>query len=220
MRVCVHTAIHGDYCQLLEPREPCKDVEMICHTDTWREHGAWRTAWDRGEASLSPRMQAKYHKMHPPLGYDVTIWVDASLQLGNVRRFVDYCLAALGDNSLAFFRHPQHSSIWEEAEASLTHHRNKYAPYADLIHDQIEAYREDGFPEKHDLYAGGVIVRRSSDRNLEYFNERWWIECNVWTPQDQLSLPYVLWVFNRTPAIIPGNVYQGLDWAWFRGPDK
>lgn len=218
MKICIHTAIHGGYCQLFEPLEPCKDVDMICHTDTPRPRTSWLPAWDRGDLSLTPRMRAKYHKMHPPVGYDYTIWVDASLRLGNVQRFADYCITAMGDNSLGLFAHPQHKDIYEEAEASLTHHINKYAGLP--VREQAEAYREDGLPDNHKLYAGGVIVRRSSDPNLRYFNTRWWIECNVWTPQDQISLPYVLWVFDRTPAVIPGSVYEGLDWIWIKGPDR
>lgn len=217
-RVCVHTAIYGDYVPLREPLEPCKDVSMICHSDTERPRTAWLPAWDLATGVDNARLRAKYHKMHPPVGFDYTIWVDASLQLGNVRRFVDFCLAALGDNSLALFAHPQHSSIREEAEASLTHHVHKYAGME--VREQVEEYHAAGFPEQHQLYAGGIIVRRSSDQSLQWFNTRWWLECVAWTPQDQLSLPYCLWLFDRKPAVIPGNVYQGLDWAWFKGPDR
>lgn len=193
---------------------------MICHSDRLRPKTAWLSAWAKGDVLQAPRMQGKYHKMFPPVGYDYTIWVDASLQLGNVRRFVDFCLTALGDKDIALFRHPQHSSIFEEAEASLSHHEHKYAGLP--VREQVASYFQRGLPNDHKLWAGGVIVRRSGVPWVEDVGADWWEECCTWTPQDQLSLPFVLWD-NReqdSVATIPGSVYDGVDHHWVKGPDR
>ncbi len=218
-RVAIHSAIYGSYCPLLDPLEWDRSVSLTCHSDQYQSQSrCWKTAYDLGDTELQPRIRAKRHKMFAPVGADVTIWIDASLQLGNARRFVDFCLAALGNEDLALFAHPERTNIREEAEASLTHHVNKYAGLP--VREQAEHYHKNGLPEQHQLYAGGVVVRRSSSTRLEKFNRDWWCECQCWTPQDQISLPWVLACNDIVPAIIPGNVYEGTDHKWNRGPDR
>ncbi len=217
-RVCIHTAIFGGYTPLREPAEPDPSVSMIVHSDQWLESLTWKCSWVRDVTDSEPRERAKFHKLRPPVGFDYTIWVDSTFQLGNARRFADFCISALGDKDLGLFRHPERTNIYEECEASLTHHVNKYANTR--VAEQVAWYRRCGLPDDHGLWAGGIVVRRSPSMRVECFNTRWEHEILTWSQQDQLSLPYVFWLLGWQPATIPGNVYEGTDHKWNRGPDR
>lgn len=222
MRVCIYTAIFGDYTTLKEPRELSREgVDLICFTELGLPD-AWRLR-HRRRVFAHPRMDAKWYRMNSDLllpEYDVTIWVDASIQLGSVDRFVASCLRDLGPHDTALFRHPERSNIYEEAEASFSVCPHKYADQPLL--EQVAHYRWEGLPNDHVLWAGTIHVRRARSRLVSEINRRWFAECVRWSYQDQLSLPYVLWQTGTAGlvATLEGNVYRGAEHEWVRGPDR
>ena len=86
----------------------------------------------------------------------------------------------------------------------------KYAGMS--LRAQVDAYLTEGMPDNM-LWAGGVIARRHDDDGVMVHPNillglKWYHECRRWSPQDQISLPYVLWKLGIEPAIIPGNIYE------------
>lgn len=222
MRVCIYTAIFGEYTTLKPPLEPSQeDVDLICFTD---DPGLATDGWTplrRQRVFIHPRMDSKWSRMNSDIlltNYDVTIWVDASFQLKNVDRFIASCLRDLGRHDTALFRHPERNNIYDEAEVSLR--MDKYAGQSLL--EQVEHYRREGLPRNHVLWAGGIQIRRARSELVSEINRRWFAECVRWSFQDQLSLPYVLWDLRATGlvATLEGNVYRGPEHEWVRGPDR
>jgi glycosyltransferase involved in cell wall biosynthesis len=166
------------------------------------------------------RLAAKFYKMTPGMldlaDGDIVVWIDASITVTNPQRFVSACLEALKGHDIAFFRHPERDNIYDEARESAA-----LPKYADLpFVAQVETYRAEGLPDNHQLYAGGVVVRRIG--KTEPLDEMWWGENKTRSIQDQLSLPYVLWKLGVTPGVIPGSVY-GTDFhtrVWTGPEDK
>ncbi|MDE3086644.1 MAG: DUF616 domain-containing protein, partial [Acidobacteriota bacterium] len=153
-----------------------------------------------------PRLSAKWFKIRPEKelpGYRYTIWIDGGIVLSTAS-FADTVLSALNGSGLAFFKHPVRENIFDEAEASKT--LPKYAALP-LI-EQVEHYRNRGYPGTNGLFAAGVIVRDNSKRALRSFGRRWMRENLRWTYQDQLSLPYVLWRSGITPGTIPYDLWD------------
>ena len=224
MRACIYTAIFGGYESLKPPLEPSREgVDLICFSDfPHSQANGWRSA-QRHPAFAVPRMDAKWYRMNSDLvlpEYDVTIWVDASFQLGNVDQFVAACLKDLGPCDTALFRHPERSNIYDEAEAPLNVWARKYADQPLL--EQVARYRWEGLPDDHILWAGGIQVRRARSRLVSEINRRWFAECVRWSFQDQLSLPYVLWDLRAQGLVgtLEGSVYRGPNHEWEKGPDR
>lgn len=210
-----YTAVYGDHIPLLE--FDTKGFEFRCYTDRKIESKTWKiTRTVDGGEPMHPRMAAKLHKMFPPPDgpNDISIWIDASITVTDVHAMVKACKSALKGHDLALFRHPERSSVYDEAHVSA-----KLPKYTGLpLVAQVESYREEGLPANVGLWAGGVIVRKRGPKYVNFEND-WWEEINKWSYQDQLSLPYVLWKNNVHPGVIPGSVYKTTFHTWTSTPD-
>jgi hypothetical protein len=223
VKVCVYTALFGDHLSLTPPLKlSSTGVDLICFSDRACQSSVrdWR---QRRRAFATPRMDSKWYRMNSDLvlpEYDVTIWVDASFQLGDVDQFAAACLSDLGDSYTALFRHPERTDIYSEAKASLRVWDKKYENQPLL--EQVDHYKRCGLPEAHSLWAGGIQIRLNHSDRVAELNRRWFAECVRWSEQDQLSLPYVLWEMGATDLVVPlsGNVYRGPHHEWTRGSDQ
>ena len=134
-----------------------------------------------------PMMQHKWWKTHPGEampGFDVSLWIDGSMEL-TAEDYFYRCLDALGDDDWATVRHPHRSCIYPEAEFSGILERYRGQRMA----EQVEFYKNVvGHPANWGLHATGANARRHTPLVLE-ISEQWWQECVNWSHQDQLSLP-------------------------------
>jgi Protein of unknown function (DUF616) len=235
MRAVIYTAVFGNYDTLKQPTPQDEPCDFICFTDSKMPSrvGAWRVVQVRPDPAVHPRLQAKYFKLlshrvfprgrlavwYAPFSVrrraDLSIWIDASLQI-KCSTFIKDMRVKLDDGDWAMFVHPWNDCIYEEALLSSTLPKYQALP----ILTQVEAYRPV-VPPHGGLYACGVIVRREpSTGRLKRIHDLWWQENLKWTYQDQLSLPYVLQhAGNCEPRHIPGNIlYNG--WFDFIPHDK
>jgi len=159
--------------------------------------------FDQPQFGLTPMMEAKWHKLHPPEGYDYTIWIDASMRIKSPH-FAKYCVDSAKDR-WALFRHPDRDCAY--VEAAFSQDMKKY--YDCPIREQMAHYKADGFPEGFGLWACTMIARSKWGKEL---NEAWWTENQKWSFQDQVSFPYLLWKRNETvydfPSNFPSNLVQ------------
>jgi len=228
MHAVVYTAIFGGHDTLKQPVPQDEPCDFICFTDIRMPSrvGAWRVIYIRHDSKLHPRMQAKWfkllsHRIFPrgrlALRYapfslrrraDLSIWVDASLQIKG-SGFVRDMRARLGGHDWAMFVHPDRDCIYDEARVSATLVKYRGLP----ILPQVEAYRSV-VPPHSGLYACGIIVRHEpAPKRTKRANELWWKENLKWTYQDQLSLPYVLRKVGKCePLHIPGHLRSN---RWF-----
>ena len=184
--------------------------------------GVWRIIRVKTDHTVHPRLQAKRfkilsHEIFPGVPYlpflfrrryDMSIWIDASLQITS-STFVKDMRSKLGDGEWAMFVHPDRDCIYEEALTSITMRKYQDVP----ILPQVETYRSV-VPPHGGLYACTVIVRREpSTKRLKRVHSLWWEENCKWTYQDQLSLPFVLRsVGGCDPVLIQDCLWQN---QWF-----
>jgi hypothetical protein len=168
-----------------------------------------------------PRMDTKWYKMssgHLFPGHELTIYLDSSIRFHKTEGFLDACREAVGEGEyrLAFFMHPEgQRTIAEEAEFSMSFGKYEGEPCI----EQVKHYESAGFPGGP-LLAGGCIIRLAGE-GTELFEKAWFDECVHWSVQDQISLPYVLWLHRLKYGILPGNIYSNdffsRDWS---GPNR
>ena len=191
-QVALYTAIFGDFDVLKDPPR-MKNTSYYCFTD----NPTVRTnIWDISVVEVPngehPRLSAKRFKTMPhrflPPGHRYSIYIDGSLILFNPT-FVERCLASLDRWGIACMTHPESNCIYDEAAgcAPLEKYRNQ------PILAQVEHYRTLGYPAQHGMPACGIIVRDSENEKVTKIGEEWYQENILWTYQDQLSLPYLLW---------------------------
>lgn len=213
MRVGIYTALYGQYSTLKEFDR--RGYDCLCYTDCPRQSSTWSIVATSTRLSTRPRLDGKAPKMWNPAAphYDATIYIDSTILVTDVNRLVAECLAALEGHQIAFFAHPERTTIGAEALVSVT--MPKYA--GQNIAGQADHYKNCGFKDDVGLYAGGVIARRGE---MEEFGALWSDELR-WSLQDQISLPFVLWKLGIAPGVIRGSVYGSeFHKHFWEGPNR
>ena len=205
-RTAIYTAIFGGYDSLrVQPQIP--GIDYVCFTDGAQPAVAgWKVI--RAKSRFRhPRMSAKWYKARPDLTmlkqYDCTIWIDGGVQIETVD-FAAVVLASMHDG-LSLFRHPIRDSAMGEAVFCLPIEKYDELPMV----EQVEHYMQRGFPDRTGLYAGTVFGRDMRNPLVTRLGKLWMRECVRWGYQDQLSLPYILWLLGIEPGVIPFDLWDG-----------
>ena len=154
--------------------------------------------------SLNHLISARYHKHHPQQLFPeakVSIWLDGThWPYSSLEPLLDY----LGDADIAASRHFCRSTVFEEvttcAEAGFD--------AEETFNTQLATYQNEGFPDTLGLYETSYLVRRHTERLLQ-FQKLWWQEMTQHSMRDQISLMYCLWKHNFPISTIPGQCRLG-----------
>jgi hypothetical protein len=215
-RAAVYTTIFGKYDILRSVPEQSVDVDFICVCDippdceNAKAAEQWRIMVMPANGHTSSRMLAKNYKCVPydcPAlkEYDNLIFIDASIKVTS-RDFVRFSLANLTDERFSVSLHGSRTNIFDEAIKSAS--LDKYQ--GQDVMGQAETYRKKGFTEQRPLYECGYIVRNMRSENVRSLCGTWLKECIAHTYQDQISLPFVCWVYRFTPATFNSEVYKSV----------
>ena len=204
MTIAIITSIYGQHDWLVDPPEQDGVTEYIAVVDQPQSGscGMW-TQIVEPRPHLHPRMAAKVAKCCPELytDADYTLWIDGSARLKHPG-VAKWAVGHLTPGALsAQFPHPERIDITPEAYVSQG--MSKYDGQ-DMI-GQVEHYMKAGLPLNYGLWATGFIARPASAS----WGDCWLGEQTRWTYQDQLSLPYVMWLRKSTPAeFLEGNLWS------------
>ncbi len=214
MKVVIYTAdlgrhddVHGYVDQNLPPDwevswvrfadEFPPSAQDIFPTMVLRDPLGWEHRGTKGlpTAIWSSRLLGRWAKCHPHVLFpeaDVTIWVDACLEITNPDFVWDVARQVTPGSPYAAFVHPDRHGILTEVEAADTLRKydgNRHQEMADLYADTL-GHRVTG------LWAMTVLVRRNHHqcRKIDHLV---WSETLRWstrevTALDQIILPWVL----------------------------
>jgi hypothetical protein len=204
VRVALITGSFGGY-------DPVRDLpewhgfdDAVCVTDTASGVGdGWRVHVEPG--SDNPRLASKRPKMMPWLftDCDAAVWMDASFELTG-RGFRSWVDGHLERNDFTAWVHPEGRTCIQQ-EADVCWFFKKYE--GEPIRDQARSYFRDGFPRFWGLFAAGALGWVFSPEANGLGNS-WYRECEQWSIQDQISLPYLLWSRNMRFGLWRGNEYK------------
>lgn len=102
-----------------------------------------------------------------------------------------------------WFMHQRRSNIFQEAQQII---KNGRFP-ADLVNAQIDYYRSKGYNGRG-LYLNGFSVRDNRNDKINHLHDVWFEETCRFTPRDQLSLPYAMWLTSTNPENIRSGSEQ------------
>jgi hypothetical protein len=168
-KILLYTAITGDYDK---PRDDIRVETIDICKDSMRS--------SRFTKCVTPDFN----------NYDFSIWMD-----GNTTLKVDpqLLIEELGNYDLMVYSHWR-DCIYGEAVEELKEclYLKKPQEEIDIISEQMNRYKKEGYPSHNGLGVNTYIVRRHT-KEIEAFNNAWWVEICKGSKQDQLSLNYTAW---------------------------
>jgi hypothetical protein len=189
-KLVVVTAVFGKRDKVHAPRVSSK-AKFVCYTD---DPALLTPGWERKVIAPSgvsgARLRARQIKLCPPeevLRHEMILWTDASFEL--LLDPVPHVELWLQNHSLATFKHPDQTCLYQEAEAAA----KAYPETKPLLDKQQEKYRSLGVPRGLQVPATGVLARRTCDASVNEFFAEWWDEVVQQSPRDQVSFPFVQW---------------------------
>ena len=163
--------------------------------------------------------------------YDISACVDADILITeNINDIVE---EHLSNHNLAVLDHSicgmtktgnlnRRSCIYQEADfikwLGDNHARKKYKDNMDVVFNQMDKYKEDGYPKNNGLARTTIIFRRHNEPDVIASMNKWWEEFFYNSRRDQLSFPYAVWKtdlkFKYMPIDIDDNKWFQLMKKW------
>jgi hypothetical protein len=141
--------------------------------------------------------------------YEWSLYIDATVAL---TADPNEMLAAYAPAGASFFAFPSpwRACLYDEAEEVIR------LDYDDerRVREQIDHYREMGFPRHAGLIAGGVLLRRHNDPELIAVAEEWYEHVLRFSKRDQLSFNFVAWRRGFKHAILKDSLLANPYVAW------
>jgi hypothetical protein len=168
---------------------------------------------------LTPRLQYRIPKyfgwqMFPD--YEYYIWLDGGITLLRPD-CAEWYLEQLGGNDIAFFAHPQRSSIESEVNyiddylqrRKGTKRGQDYiiSRYKNGLHkEQLAEIQKYAYPDNR-LFASTVFIYRNNFK-VQNFMQEWWAQQARYFTCDQVALPYLLWSYTLKVKTFDEPIYK------------
>ena len=209
MRRVIYTSFFGyksnDDFYLHKPQCDLGGWDLICFTDNPKiKSDSWEVKLVNRIYTDGARQNRLYKILpHRHLSdYDISVCIDADVAItknigGIVEKYLSESNLAVLDHSICGMSTTgnlnRRNCIYEEARfiqwLGDNHARKQYKDDTNVIHRQMNQYREDGYPADNGLARTTVIFRRHNESDVIETMERWWLEYQYNSRRDQLSFP-------------------------------
>ena len=198
----IYTAIFGNR-DILKPVKRQPGFDYILFTDNLEFKSEDYQVITCGQPYDDSKRESQFYKILQPEAikdYEYSLWVDASTKI-EVPDFNILFERYLSDHDFALHSHPERTCIYEEAKKCIEIKKDK----EEIITEQMNKYRQEGFPENFGLNNCGILFRHHT-LEVKKFCELWWNEIENHSKRDQLSFNYVVWKTGLKFFTIPGHV--------------
>ncbi len=148
------------------------------------------------------------HKALPE--YDASVYIDGNYLIKkDIRPLVE---KVFSNAPMGIFDHNQCSDarncVYDEYDAiiSLQHKRGKLKDDPLIMKQQIQYYKNEGYPKNQGLIFAAVLIRKHHIPIVDNTMEFWYNQILNWSKRDQLSFNYSAWKTGLKSYYIPGNL--------------
>jgi hypothetical protein len=193
-------------------------IDFICFTDDPELRSDFWKLELLPRKILDPARAAKKLKALPHIylaQYDWSLYVDNTVRLKIApNRFFEEFLAP-SKSALACFRHHERDCVYDEAKVVLSLGLDT----PERVETQMSLYRYLGYPAKHGLAKGALLLRTHHDPALQRVMNTWYEQIFCHSRRDQLSLLPACWSENFDLEYVPAGFATGslLDWPVLKG---
>lgn len=209
--VAITTCVTGAYDHPRSEVHPSGyDYLFFCDEESEHLCPPWWQMVKLEPSDAPPRRRAKPPKLYPHqfdclMDYEYVIWVDGGITIKN-ERFPDELLAYLTNGMVI----SPHFDGRRDAYSEATIRPPKYVN--EPLDAQCANYRMLGYPGNTGLYECGVMARSMKSHESAELGKLWQFEVDMWSIQDQVSLPFCLWSLGYQPDVLPHS-FRDFDWV-------
>ncbi|WP_304125524.1 glycosyltransferase [Methanosphaera cuniculi] len=193
-KIAVYTAVTGGYDILDEPSVENNNFDYICFTDNPNlKSDFWEIRLMDDDEDLDVIRRARKYKIlaHKYLDeYDYSVWIDGNFDI--ITNIADYIKDYSKDHKLLAIPHESRNCIYKEARDCIERNLDS----EEIITEQMEKYKQEGYPENNGLIASSILFRDHNDPEVIDLMEAWFDEVRNHSRRDQLSFNYVCWKNN------------------------
>lgn len=225
-KIAVYTAIFGNHSGLV-PQPNYGNVDYICFTDSKIS----ARGWDIRKVDLlfnDPSRSNRFYKINPHLhlkDYDISVYIDSNvLVINNPEWLVEHYMQNV--NMLGydhrFLKDDQRDCIYKEHQhiLDLGERTGRYKDNEEVMQEQMQRYRDEGFPPNYGLLHGAILIRRHNCKDVIDAMETWWQEVKNSSRRDQLSFNYAAWKNDFKFGHIPGDPRSLNPWFFKLGSKR
>lgn len=195
-KTVIYTAIFGGYDDLPKVKEKSKEIDYICFTDDRSvKSNIWNVVYV--DSYMPPNMMNRLYKIKPHeflSEYDISVYIDANIYVLN--EISPVICKYMSKGELAAPIHNLRCCLYDEAIGVIEARKSSVK----LVKEQMQYYKEQGFPKVYGLHEMNIILRRHNQPNVMSLMEMWWKQINTFTERDQLSFMYCCWVKGFSPC--------------------
>jgi len=164
--------------------------------------------------------QAKFYKQQfhriPCLKkYDFIIWLDGSIEL-TCPYAIEKTIRAMQNSKkgVLTWKHEMRNNIKAEAKASHYHRYtskfwNGQAQTYQDVDKQYDEYTRDHYKDDNGLYITCMVAWDMKHPKTVATLDLWFLQTLLYTTQDQISFPYVLWKMKNAVHVLPDRSISG-----------
>jgi len=191
-RMCLYTAVFGDYDKFYDIKLPEKNIDYYYLTDNINKQSEnykfIKCPLIQNNFTVSNRFyKILDHRFFK--NYEWTIFIDGNIEVKSSNIY-NLCIEYTKNNNLAVHVHPHYQSLVQELTIIIR--KNLYSQDRNLLMKQLARYQKDNFPVEFPLTWNTVIFRKKSDE-IKKLSFQWYSEFLKFCRRDQASFMYLIW---------------------------
>ena len=168
-KVCVYTALFGEYDELPPLFEGSDNIDFICFTDKPRDTPGWKfRVVDLTEKN--PILENRKYKILPHAylaEYDCSLYLDSNIfVVADITKLLSTCITY----PFAGWVHPERSDIYDEIAAIISSFRHE----PNKMLEQFIHFKSEGIKRNSGMIEACFLWRDHRDSSVVKLMEAWW----------------------------------------------
>ena len=204
-KICIYTAIFGDYDKLEEPRYKEKNIDYFCFTDGNIKSNIFKIIKVNPLFKNNNTLSSRCLKALPHIflkNYEISIWIDACTLIRGIH-LENNIEKLLNGNLIAFHKHFQRSCVYKEIDECIKQRKDN----EEKLINAKKFFQKENYPENNGLAETAQLIRKHCEKIIE-FNELWWNFINFYTYRDQVSINYILYKLKISYSYLEGSQWN------------
>lgn len=195
-KVCIYTALFGEYDCLPSVLEASTDIDYICFTDRKRQSNGWQYIVVE-PSDLNPILENRKYKILPHhylKQYEYSLYIDSNILIvADVKFLIDVCQSS----DFVAWKHPERSDVYDELAMIISNYRHEPIK----MMEQALYFNERNFKRDSGMIEACFLWRNHRNKRIIELMDDWWSFIKFRGNRDQPAFTYLMEVTKTRPEV-------------------